>query len=96
MLNMNTLSNVLSGTFPTATLHGGNHAIPCQNPPARTNPQNAPMMATAIQDGIFDNFESHSKTESGILLLTKQDDSFIIKPNFGILLPEQNSGILLA
>ena len=68
MLNMNTLSNVLSGTFPIATLLGGNQAIPCQNPPARVNPQNDPMMAAAIRDGIFDYSESHSKTESGIHL----------------------------
>lgn len=95
---MNNMNSVLSGVYPVATIFERNQARPTQHPPVRMNgsPTSDALMTAAIREGIFDDSENHLKTESGIYLSTKrEDDSFILRPNFGIHLPERNSGIIL-
>jgi len=92
------MNSVLNGAITAMPIFGGTQARPNCHPPVRMNgnSQNDSFMAKAIQEGLLNGTTDYETTESGIVVSRTKVDSFIIKPNFGIIMPEQTGGILLA
>jgi hypothetical protein len=92
---MNTTNSVVGTIYAQINLIGGN-VKPNIHPYTMNGSPGDVLMAQAVREGILDGTASYETTESGILLTKTKVDSFIIKPNFGIHMPELNSGIILA